>query len=960
MKRFLRRFVARLALVAALVPCVPAFGEAVETVAYWNRDFGTTTKGGYTVTLGEGATLNPDGTVTLAEQTGQGKLPTHGVEISFYDESGATAFVGTELTVLVKYSGLLITNSRYPLLSTIWGDNKDAAEFVLSVKNQNKMYYADGITAATTSVSDKEMGSVTQTLPTEGYMLVSMSGYQDGNAGCKGTRIGFAPLNEDGSCGDFIDYGYQSAATHTDKGFYGIKVGGTIGPIMHFYRPGMKVEQVAIIKGFTTTMRTFRYLFPNEAYRFDYAGQNPTAETKYIDGVMLKSITDGIFAAKVYNYSVNWAGGMVCACQKALAPAEGDAAKMAIQYQVRNSDYDKSADIYYTNRTDGVYFRKTGGHYNAVGDDKLGTDDATWSNQNGNYSFYDFSVYAPFTTTASVSGSRNWSQISWTEVSTPTAADIALINATGNSTITFNATSAVGALRIASTTAKVTLRVTDVTKIPATKNWDFSQAAGKIAFNCSSLSLSGSVVLLSGTLLGTENIDIAGSSLPSGGKLIVTKNAVTLSVAQWTRGAGTDDITDADNWKGGYVPYRDGAFTDDFSLAADADWSAVTISAMNGKAIDLNGHRLTLSSLGGTGTVTDSSTAAPGAFVASVASGKTLENTGVALSGNLKLVKEGAGTFVPSVPMQTYTGGTVVNAGVIKASSAENDGTSGNRLGANDTDITVNAGGTFDVNGKFKWSNHDFVLNGGILANYGALMNGYASSNGYGIHDIRLEADSFVEVAYGTTFGHDDAVIELNGHTLKVSHVGTKSKYACLYIRSTIQNGTFLFGSKVQMWPIYDNVFGENLTVESHGDFRRGSATLALMNLVDASENINAEPSKTAVFTVTNSFTPITRNFQNTKLGDGATLNLSAVTGTWSLTSAIADPQQTVTFADAAAIVVDFTGRKDLADGMKVVSWTDETKPPESVTFKGVGIFGSLVRKDDGLYVDRGVITIFR
>jgi len=954
MKRFLRRFVARLAFVAALVPCVPAFGEAVETVAYWNRDFSTATKGGYTVTLGEGATLNPDGTVTLTQEAGKTKPATHGVEINFYDETGATAFEGTEMTVLVKYSGLSITDSRFPLLATIWGDNKDAAEFVLSVKNQNRMYYADGITAATTSVSDKEMGSVTQTLPTEGYMLVSMSGYQDGNAGCKGTRIGFAPLNEDGSCGDFIDYGYQSAATHTDQGFYGIKVGGTIGPIQHFYRPGMKVEQVAIIKGFATTMKTFRYLFPNECTHFDYAGQNPTTETKYLDVLSLRQITNAVFSAKVMAGSMNWVGGMVCACQKAFSPAEGDPTKMAIQYQVHNSDWDKSADIDFTDKADGVYFKKTGGHYNAASEDKLGTDDATWAHQSGNYNFNDFSIYVPHV--IEVASSKNWSQLTWPWGGKPTGSDVLWLNVTASPTVTIDAASAVSALYIVSNpNKKLTLKYTSLSKLLSASRFDFSRADGKVAFDCLTLTVSGTTVLMSGTILGTANIDVAGSKLPSGASLIVTDTEIKLTVAQWTRGAGTDVITDANNWKGGYVPYADGAFTDDFSLAADADWSAVTISAMNGKVIDLNGHRLTLSSLTGTGMITDSSAdqANPGAFVASVASGKTLENTGVALSGNLKFVKEGAGTFIGKVTNQNYTGGTVVNAGTIKSIGYELNF----YYGADATPFTINADGILDINGQYSWYRHHIYLNGGTIRNDG---NSQTTTSNRGLGNITLLADSFIKAKYHIMFNDTDpAALNLGGYTLKVSYVENSDPKAILYFNNTtITNGTLEAGSHVVFYPMKATTLGTGASVVMNGDIRFGSHDITAVDFIDNSLGSHETLNNHRVH-VTGRYTPQSKYLVNATLKDGATLDLVGQTGTWEFTCK-SGANQSLAFDENAAIVVDLTGRKDLADGMKVVSWTDATKPPESVTFKGVGLFGSLVRKTDGVYVDRGIITIFR
>ena len=69
--------------------------------------------------------------------------------------------------------------------------------------------------------------------------------------------------------------------------------------------------------------------------------------------------------------------------------------------------------------------------------------------------------------------------------------------------------------------------------------------------------------------------------------------------------------------------------------------------------IDLNGHDLTLTRLAGDATITDSSTSTGRLHVA-VASG-TEENTGVSLTGGLRLVKEGTGKLVMTKGAQSGT-----------------------------------------------------------------------------------------------------------------------------------------------------------------------------------------------------------------------------------------------------------------------------------------------------------------
>ena len=81
-------------------------------------------------------------------------------------------------------------------------------------------------------------------------------------------------------------------------------------------------------------------------------------------------------------------------------------------------------------------------------------------------------------------------------------------------------------------------------------------------------------------------------------------------------------------------------------LASDETY-AETLTVDSGVTLDLSGHKLTVNGLAGSGTITDTSTdtSAPGLLVVNVASGDS-QNSTVALSGNLTLVKTGAGRLI--------------------------------------------------------------------------------------------------------------------------------------------------------------------------------------------------------------------------------------------------------------------------------------------------------------------------
>ena len=101
----------------------------------------------------------------------------------------------------------------------------------------------------------------------------------------------------------------------------------------------------------------------------------------------------------------------------------------------------------------------------------------------------------------------------------------------------------------------------------------------------------------------------------------------------------------------------------------------------------------------------------PGELHVNVPSGET-ENSTVAISGNVKVVKEGLGTFIATKSNQSYTGGTVILSGTLKAGAGD-----AAVFGDKSSKVTVSAGGIFDVNGKTRMGNYKFILDGGTVKN---------------------------------------------------------------------------------------------------------------------------------------------------------------------------------------------------------------------------------------------------
>ena len=197
------------------------------------------------------------------------------------------------------------------------------------------------------------------------------------------------------------------------------------------------------------------------------------------------------------------------------------------------------------------------------------------------------------------------------------------------------------------------------------------------------------------------------------------------------------------------------------TLAGDIDWCGIDCTIPEGVTINLNGHKLSVASFDGTGTITDTTTG--GELHVDVASGETVENSSVAFAGQMKLVKDGEGTFVAAKGGQTYVGGSVVSNGTVRL------GINSYPVGPKDSLVTVCAGATFD-HAVFSTSTciYSYDLAGTLHAQSGAGANGYSDS-------YRILGSSFTLSGNATItgkwfyFGKPDKTtlaLAMNGHTL--------------------------------------------------------------------------------------------------------------------------------------------------------------------------------------------------
>ena len=313
---------------------------------------------------------------------------------------------------------------------------------------------------------------------------------------------------------------------------------------------------------------------------------------------------------------------------------------------------------------------------------------------------------------------------------------------------------------------------------------------------------------------------------------------------------------------------------------------------------------------------------APSELHVSVPSNASTTNSTVAISGNVRLVKEGAGEFVAARADQMYSGGNQVNAGKLKAVPGERQ-----LFGVDGTDVTVEAGATFDVNGSSFCSIYHYKMNGGTAANSEAL-----SSDQWHLGDMTLTADSFIDSTYALGFRKTSSLplcIDLGGHVLAVTNGG-----GFRLMNATVSNGTLRVS----------NADDQNRTVYfNSGVTYANTATFDLQGLVGAYYDVevsnllfragnqtHVKDSATGTYKIYGTFKTETTDFPFVKMMDGSTLDLTAQQEPFDTASTSANANGLkLTFDAEATVTINVSGRV-FALGDCIVAWSDR---PNDVTF---------------------------
>jgi len=402
--------------------------------------------------------------------------------------------------------------------------------------------------------------------------------------------------------------------------------------------------------------------------------------------------------------------------------------------------------------------------------------------------------------------------------------------------------------------------------------------------------------------------------------------------------------------------------------AAVVDWRGFdALLVPEGVTVDLGGNKLYLSeTVRGRGTFTDTAVAG-GELHFDIPEDATFTNEraapsaagSFALSGTLRLVKDGAGTFKAARTGQTYSGGTRVAAGILKYGAEPSQGIFGARTG----DVAVSAGGILDVNGFAGSYGHRFILDGGTLRNTGGDLDVGLAQLG----DIGLGADS--AFAASTSFGlvgsgYAAHTLALGGNRLAVDIASGKYFYICNMtiddgMVDVLSGGWFVTGRSSPIGSSNNDIVATNV------DFRVNAA-LELNAKIKARDyeavygyNYN---SGSAVIEVNGTFRPSAHNyFRGCTMMDGSTIDLSSRTNALPLVSAFTSGAKTLGFEAEKTVRMKFGGY-GVTSREPVISWASKPAGIDAVKFRSAPgeIARGFVAKDDGLYVVCGFMILVR
>ena len=403
--------------------------------------------------------------------------------------------------------------------------------------------------------------------------------------------------------------------------------------------------------------------------------------------------------------------------------------------------------------------------------------------------------------------------------------------------------------------------------------------------------------------------------------------------------------------------------------------------------VDLASHSLTLAHAAGTGTITD--TVGGGELHFDVASGETVENSTLTFTGQMKLVKDGAGTFVAAKANQTYTGGTVANAGWLKQGAYSGAWGPHKSLITICKDANADTGAGFDWNGKANDQSttaYSFKIAGTGPDGNGAMKTsadfGGSFYNINSIADLELDGDATFRLhqtvlnMYGFMFNNlNNHVLRLNGHTLTVvvwdsfpfRNVTSAGAGTIVCVPDESKEGGL---RRFSFYGAPSDLSGVTLDVNDRCGLNV-EADAKVLNFIDrrtlqwndgttTNNNVTTDKDSTAgMLTVIGNFKPFSTNlFNRVTLGDAThlspVLDLSLPAGPFGSAEGIPE----LAFATNATVTVD-VGERAVAAGDKLIAWSVPPDCTFTLAYDGEERPIEAVARADGLYVKSTVVPAY-
>ena len=444
-----------------------------------------------------------------------------------------------------------------------------------------------------------------------------------------------------------------------------------------------------------------------------------------------------------------------------------------------------------------------------------------------------------------------------------------------------------------------------------------------------------------------------------------------------------DKANDTYAWNAG-----SGAFVAGPALGDAVGFYSVTRPTHIDGTVNLAGHSLTLAHTAGTGTITD--TAGGGELHIDVASGATVENSTLTFAGQMKLVKDGAGTFVGTKANQPYTGGTVANAGWLKQGAYSGSWGPHKSLITICKDENADTGAGFDWNGMANDQSttaYSFKIAGtgpdGDAAMKTSVLFGNNYWNANYIADMELDGDATVKAclthgnvygfAYFNAFGHN---LVMNGHTLTVA-----AGDAFAFRGVTVTGGGTIVSvpdttsdkgmRRLSFYGAASDLSTTTLDVHDRCGLNV-EQVVTVTNLIDrrtlqwndgtkTNNNVTSDADSTAgMLFVIGRFQPHSTNlWSRVTLGDAThlspTFDLSLLDGTFE-ESAVGDI--VLNFAEGANVNIE-VGSRAIAVGDKLISWRGTPACSFTLVYSGAERPIEAVARTDGLYVKSTVVPSY-